>query len=528
MWDHTFFKFFPFNPETNMTKNVRNLLLASTAIGFMLAGPAHAAGKDDAIKALQAQMNELQKQLTELQAQQKTQADASKPKVTGEGGKEILPGVKMTLGGYVEAAAVWREKNQTQEPATSWNGNAANTAGIPFDNNGDAHRHELRGTARNTRLSLKTEGEVDKDMKLLAYIETDFSGAAPTANAVQTNSYNPRLRHGFAEIARNDWGMNFVAGQTWSLTNMNSSGIETLKTVTTNYGLEAGYLPGIVIERAPQLRLVKSFADNKVNLAFSAEDPEVSFAQVTPPATITARTTGQSTLNTQTTYSTDLAPDLVAKAAVDTGFGHYELFGLMRFFQDTNNTSFNSKTAIGGGGGAHAYVPVLNKKMELQASVMGGSGVGRYTAGGLPDIAFQSDGTIDTLNKYSASIGVIGHPDPTWDLFVYAGYEKIFRDNQAGNAAGAPTLGYGSYSINGATGNSSCYTGAAGTCYAQTSSLWQINPGLWKRFYKGNYGTLQAGASYSLTRRNAFDDANGINPHAYQSVVWTALRYSPF
>lgn len=501
-----------------MNKTVRNLLLASTAIGFMLAGPAHAASKDDAIKALQAQMNELQKQLAELQTQQKAAADTAKPKVTGESGKEILPGVKMTLGGYIETDAIWREKNQTQDTTTSWNGNATNTTGIPFDNNGDAHRHEFRGSARATRLSLLTEGNVDKDMKLSAFIESDFLGAAPTANSMQTNSYNPRLRHAYAEVARNDWGMKLVAGQTWSLVTLNKSGIDTNKIATT-IGIDSGYLPGTIYTRAPQLRLVKSFADNKVNVALAAQEPEVNFAQVTPPGIVTSRTTGVSALNTQTTYSTDFAPDLIAKAAVDTGFGHYEIFGLTRFFQSTVNATATNQDVVGFGGGVGAYVPVLAKKVELQASVMGGQGVGRYSAGLLPDIAFDTDGSIDPLTKYSAMVGVVGHPEASWDLYAYAGYEKIFQDDK-----GAAGFGYGTTA---GLNNANCgIVGAA--CAAQTSSMWQVTPGFWKRFYKGNYGTMQAGASYSLTRRNAFADANGVNPHAFQSVVMTSLRYSPF
>jgi hypothetical protein len=504
--------------ETPMNKDLRKLLLATTAIGFLLAGPAHAADKGDSIKALQAQINELQKQLTEIQTQQKAQtATAAAPTVTGEGGKEILPGVKIKLGGYVETTGIWRDKNQTQDTSTSWNGNAANTTGIPFFNNDDSRRHEFRMSARASRLNLMTEGDVDKDLKLSAFIESDFLGAAPTANSIATNSYTPRLRHAFAQVDRNDLGLRLVGGQTWSLATLNSSGADTLKTLTT-VGIDSGYLPGTVYDRAPQVRLVKSFADKKVNLAISAEEPEVNFGQVTPPAIVTARTTGVSSLNTGTTYSTDLAPDVIAKLAYDPGFGHYEVIGLMRFFEDTINADNANHTVVAGGGGVGAYLPFLSKKLEVQATFLGGQGIGRYTAGGMPDFSFESNGAINPLPQISAMVGFVGHPDPTWDLYTYAGFDKVYRHNEANIL-----YGYGDYALNNAT----CYVDG-GACTAQTSSLWQVSPGLWKRFYKGDYGTLQAGASYALTRRNTFSDANGNAPHAYQSVVMTALRYSPF
>ncbi len=516
-----------------MTKNVRNFLLASMAIGLMMVGPARAA--DDAtVKALQAQMQALQKQLNELQAQQKATAKAqaeaaAKPAASAESKKEILPGVKVKVGGFIAADTVYRSKNQSNDIGSTFNSNSTNTTSIPFYNAPNYHQSEFRGSARNTRLSLLTEGEVDKDMKLTAYIESDFAGAGNTSNSVATNSYVPRLRQAFAQVDRNDWGLHFTAGQTWSLLTMSTKANMDPRAVSVPNVMDSGVVPGFTYARLPQARIVKDLFDNKVGVALSVENPQISLGQTFVPTGVQVQNASGSTLNPGTNFSTDQAPDVVAKVGFDPGWGHFEVFGVTRFFHNNLNGTtasgpFHNNIVVGGGGGAGMILPVIDKKLDFRAQFMMGQGIGRYGAAGLPDVAFDSLGGVHPLFQYTTLAGLVAKPTPTWELFLYGGLESIERENQE-DATTTNRYGYGSYT---ASNNANCYVANSSSCFAQTSSIWQVTPGAWKDLYKGDYGNLKVGAQYSFTRRNSFTDSNGVNPHAYTHMVFTAFRYSPF
>lgn len=509
-----------------MTMNVRNLLLASTAIGLMLAGPAQAADSDATIKALQAQMNALQKQLNELQAQQKAQAKAiaEAPAAPAEAKTEILPGVKVKVGGFIAADTIYRSKNQSADTASVWSAiplpNRSGTADL------NAHQSEFRASARNTRLSLLTEGEVDKDLKLTGYIESDFSAVGTSSNSVATNSYVPRLRQAFVQVDRNDWGLHGVIGQAWSLATMNSKGMLPRTESVPNVS-DSGLLPGVVYTRNPQIRLVKDLPSFKAQAGIAVENPETSASGINTPGDVNVLNAGSaSSMNTLTVYSANQMPDIVAKVAFDPGYGHYEVFGLARSFHALvdNTTNKSTEMAYGGGGGVGVLLPIVQKKLDFRGTFIAGSGIGRYTAGGLPDIALDPNGGIIPLTQFSATFGLIGRPTPTWELYVYGGFDKVMQENQAGNYGWGSSTNIGT----GATvGNAVCNT-TNGTANCQTSSLWQVTPGVWKELYKGNFGNIKVGAQYSLTRRNTFADANGVAPHAYQNVVLTSFRYSPF
>jgi len=503
-----------------MKTNMKKLLLISTAIGFVLTAPAKAAeSNSDAIKVLQAQVKALQKQLDALQAEQKEQAKAAAasaaktPTVTGESGKEILPGVKIKVGGFADVTGIYRSKNQTADLLSP-------IQAIPFEGNANAHQSEFRGTARASRLSLLASGDVDKDMSLGAYFETDFLGAARTANSIETNSYTPRLRQAYATVDRNDLGFHFLGGQAWSLTTMNKTGIQPRKE-NLPMVIDVTMVPGTIYTRNVQVRFVKDMFDNKAALGLSLESPQVNLGGVSAPSGVAVTNLGtSSSFDAANSFSTDVAPDIVGKLAVDPGWGHYEAFGLVRFFHDNITATFENKYATGFGGGVAAILPVVKNKLTLQANAIAGEGIGRYGPALLPDIAFDAAGNIRPLTQYMAMGGIVFNPDHTWDLYTYAGIEKVFRDN-----LGASGVGYGSTFAG--QDNSVCYTTTSG-CNAQNSSIWQVAPGFWKRLYKGDHGTMQVGAQYSFTRRNTFSDINGTAPHAYNHIVYTTFRYSPF
>jgi hypothetical protein len=100
-------------------------------------------------------------------------------------------GITLTPGGFVEAATLFRTRNENADVTT-------NFSSMPFGGVANASLSEFRETARGTRVWMLAEGKAG-EIKLSGYVEVDFLGQAPTGNQVQTNSFVPRQRQLFAQ-----------------------------------------------------------------------------------------------------------------------------------------------------------------------------------------------------------------------------------------------------------------------------------------------------------------------------------------
>ena len=116
-------------------------------------------------------------------------------------------GIDLTIGGYIEAASIYRTRNETADISSNFN------TAIPFPNSPNYHLSELRFSAHQTRLSLLGQGKVDPDTALAGFIETDFQSASTTANSIESNSYTPRLRQAYATLDRSDLGFHLLGGR---------------------------------------------------------------------------------------------------------------------------------------------------------------------------------------------------------------------------------------------------------------------------------------------------------------------------
>ena len=441
-------------------------------------------------------------------------------------GKEVLPGVNATFGGFIEAAGVYRSKNETQDI------NSSSNVFIPFDNSTNAHQTEFRQSARQSRLSLLLEGNYDTETKLASYVEMDFLGVT-SANSIQASAYSPRLRLGYASIDWLDSGWHVLAGQSWSLLTTNKIGINP-RSENPPLMIDGGFVPGFNYTRGTQFRVVKDFADRKLWFGLSLENPQVNMVGLAIPTTVygsaanvSVNNSGSGSLSPSINYSTDLAPDIIAKMAVDPGWGHYELFGLTRFFHSTINNSTNTHLSNhvveSLAAGLAAIVPVAPKLLDVQLNLMAGNGFGRYSSAQIPDVAFSTSGAMVPLTQYTGLVGIIAHPDPKWDVFTYFGGEIVNRYNQSITSSNAlPQYGYGDASLITAGCNN-----IGGICNAQTANVWQITPGFWTTLYGGNAGTIKTGLQYSYTRRNAFSGVGNSAPHTDENMFLFSLRYYP-
>ncbi|MGH6851564.1 MAG: hypothetical protein ACREDD_14160, partial [Methylocella sp.] len=357
-----------------------------------------------------------------------------------------LNGMSITPGGFLELGSVTRDRFIGADMATPF-GN------IPFANVPSSHSGEFRFSARRSRLSFLTLGDVNTATHLSGFGEFDFLGDAQTGNSNESNSYNPRIRQLYMTMDNDDFGAHLLAGQSWSLATMNVVGIVP-RTENTPLVIDDQYAPGFVWGRTPQLRVTKDF-DQTLWFALSAENPATTFGGTTPGLpdggvivnTLGAAGTGfpQSSIvggslfNTSNALSLNQMPDIIGKAAWDPTIGdrtvHMEVFGIFRQFNDRIIFPFGPGTVnpfgapipnhndqtVGDGVGGSILVPILPKVLEARFSGITGRGIGRYGASQLPDVTFNSDGSLAPIPETMLFAGLTWHALPGLDFYTYAG-----------------------------------------------------------------------------------------------------------
>ncbi len=549
-------------------KNRLQILMLGAFAGATLV-PAYAAAQDAQSERLQRQIDALQRQLQSLQKQvietKKASQEAAAARGSAASGGAYaqaggLPakapwpmpaGVKLTWGGFLAAESVYRQHNAVADMGTPF-------TSIPYPFSPLYSEHEFHGSARASRISLLAEGAIDPVQKLAGYYEMDFLGVGVTSNYNQSNSWAPRLRHGYFTYDNSDWGFHFLAGQSWSLLTQNTVGIVPRKE-NIPLTIEANYVAGFDYTRNWQIRMVKDFGP-MFSLGLSVENPASQVFTGTGAIgnngslnglIVNWANAGNSFLGSggfANNFNTETAPDVIGKAAFDPGWGHYEVFGLARFFTDSvftcsvvgangvcpntvaNVGNASSKVTVGDGVGGSVLLPVVPKFLDVQASALYGKGIGRYGASQLSDVVVASDGTLSPITAFHAMVGVVGHPWDGLDIYAYAGLEKA--DSNLFNS-GAGITGFGNPSVV----NTGCgittgasFTGSTSNCAAINKEVDMVTAGFWQNLYKGDYGRVAAGLQYEYIMRKSFDTnpGNGGAVSTSDNVFLTSLRYYPF
>ena len=502
-----------------------------------------AAHQDDQAKLqqMQAQLDDANARAAQAEAQAQAQIQTIPTEVATEVAKDkpktdkiYYKGVTITVGGFAAAEGVYRSKNNVADIGSNY-------SKIPYFNNVMSHTDELRGTARQSRLSILAQGNINPTTVAAFYGEFDFLGAAQTANSNESNSYQPRIRNVYGTVDWNDLGVEVLAGQNWSLATLNSKGI-TPRNEVPPATIEAQYVPGFVWARQPQIRLVKSF-DKQVWLAVSLESPATTFASAATGVSgtasgvsITDTAVGVSQLNSANSYSFNHLPDVIGKVAWEPMIGgaqplHMEAFGIYRQYYDRVNSAagnaalnpvgITNVNTTGGGFGGSVTFSVIPKVLDLQGSAMTGTGIGRYGSGQLPDTVVASNGSLQPIPETMFLFGGTLHATPALDIYVYGGEEyegsKVFT-------VGANTSfgGYGNLTAN----MTNCFIEGA-SCTANTRQIDQYTAGFWDKVYNGSYGNVRVGLQYSHTDLIAFAGTGG-RPTTSDDMVFTSFRYYPF
>jgi hypothetical protein len=432
-------------------------------------------------------------------------------------------GLTLTPGGFLEGTMLLRTRNENADIANNY-------SAIPLNGSSNAKLSEFRGSARNSELSLLVQGTAGST-KLKGYVEADFLGAAPTANYVESNSWTPRLRQLWVQLDKPS-GWTITAGQTWSLLTTNQQGIASLAELRPG-GEDGQYVVGFTWTRQRAFRVTKNF-NNKVWTAFAVEEPETTYSAAFVPANIMGLNTSPNAAtgvnllpflpNYSSGFSTNLAPDLLAKVAFEPGWGHFEIKALGRFFRDriasTATTNGHTNTTEGYGLGFGALMPFANKKLDVSLEGLLGQGIGRYGSSGLPDaIINPTTGALRPLREARIMGGFVYHHRSRLDLYAYGGDEYAGRDafiSPTGTAAGygSPLVSYASCT------NEVAMNGCGGA----NRNIYEATAGYWYRLYRGEFGRIEQGNQVVYIHRNLWSGI-GTTPQGSDVVVYTSLRF---
>src|SRR5467141_3804523 len=322
--------------------------------------------------------------------------DTQKKIISAESPSTIhYKGVNLTPGGFIEAATVFRQRATSSDINTPFNS-------IPYPGNALGKVTENNFTARQSRLTLLAETTIGS-AKVTGYYEGDFLGTGVTSNNRQSNSYVFRQRQLWASI-RWDNGFYLSGGQMWSLVTESRKGIENRQEAFP-LQIDPQYVVGWAWQRAYGFRVAKNW--DKFGFGVGIEGPQTTIGGRGFPNNffINAPGAGGGLYNFADTtgYSLNRAPDVLVKATLDPGWGHYEVVGILSNFRNRiypcgalpvvvanlpaacNGSGASAAGAfndsrIGGGAGATARFPVIAKKLDLAVHAQGGDGIGRFSS----------------------------------------------------------------------------------------------------------------------------------------------------
>ncbi|HJX01202.1 MAG TPA: hypothetical protein VJ453_13610, partial [Terriglobales bacterium] len=423
-------------------------------------------------------------------------------------------------GSFLEAATVWRDRGMGADINTQLTGGAWN--GAP-----NAQLSEFNATARHSRIALLGEGKIG-NWTGRGYYEADFLGSGVTSNDNQSNSYLMRQRQVWAQAESNN-GWAITGGQMWSLLTEYRTGLAT-RTEIQPQTIDPQYNAGYSWARQFGIHVTKSLG-KKVFVGGAIEGAQTlnlgggaAGTFIYQQAGNTGGTYNNGGNTAQQNYSYNYLPDFVAKVAFEPGYGHYEIFGILRGFRDRvypNATAANvgtpasgvgafNYTTLGGGVGFNSRFALVPKKLDLGFHILAGDGVGRYGDATLADVTTRANGTLAPIRGGSALVGLELHATPKLELWAYYGGD--FAERQLYNPAGSQGYGRFTAATTGCnvetiatTGNNTpaSSTTNPAACAPDIRDIQELSAGWWYDFYRGPKGRFRQGFQYSyLTKQS--------------------------
>lgn len=434
-------------------------------------------------------------------------------------------------GSFIAAETTWRSGAVASDENTPF-------TKIPLAHSEAAQMSEFYGGARQSRIALKATGKLN-NVALTGYYEVDWLGAGVTSNSNQSNSYVMRQRQIWLD-AKFTNGWDFSAGQGFSLATETTAGLSRGTDILPGT-IDAAYTPGFVWTRQWSARVTKDFG-KKFFAGIALENPEMlDIAGQNLPTNLLAYATGTTggLYNSGNDYSFNLAPDVIAKIAAEPGWGHFELFGIGRFFRDriypTTGSAYNSDVALGAGIGGGFRGPLFEKKLVIGLKGLYGQGVGRYGDSTIADVTLRPDATLSPLHGFSSLASVDVNPTSKLNIYLNYGGDYIGRNYVT---SGGKQVGYGTTTATmsgcntepAATSTATGISVAPSSCTTNTKDVQMFTAGYWFNFYNGPKGRFRQGIQYSNARRDLWSGATStLNPgggaHGNDNMLFTSFRY---
>lgn len=454
-------------------------------------------------------------------------------------------------GSFLAAETVWRDRGMGADINTQ-------LTGAPFNGAPNANISEFNASGRQSRLAILAEGKIGS-WTGRGYYEGDFLSAGVTSNDNQSNSYTFRQRQVFAQ-AESASGWTITGGQMWSLATETRTGLANRSEVLPQT-IDPQYTAGFTWARQYGFRVTKAFG-KKVFFGASVEEPQTlnlgggGACPSTAPCAFQFQQAGNTGglynnggNTSQQNYSYNYIPDFIIKAAFEPGYGHYEIFGIVRGFRDRvfpSATAANLGTAASavgaynytttaGGAGANVRFAIIPKKLDLGFHIIAGDGVGRYGDSTLSDVTARPNGTLAPIRGGSALAGLELHASPKLEVYGYYGGDYLER--QLYNATGS--IGYGRPTQNttgcgietigaagGAIGNQTPVSSTTNpaNCSPDTRDISEASIGYWYDFYRGPKGRFRQGFQYSFLNKQTWRGTGG-SPTANTNMFFTSFRY---
>lgn len=346
---------------------------------------------------------------------------------------------QLRVGGYLGLTAVTRSTNGGGGTGTSF-------GSIPYEDTVRGNVSETRLSAQASRLSIRVDTEFPDDRArfraLSGYFEMDFNGSTSGTVAVTSTSVGFRLRHAFAEVR---YGETFFlsAGQAFTLM---TPARDQLSIWPSDYemsqAVDTNYLAGLLWGRIPQLRLTWR-PSRGFNWAVSVENPEQQLGrgQVTLPSCCVSDIDAQYNTGSDELGVPNLMPDFVTRIAFNPNRTvHVDVGGVFRVFRHTIAPYDDTLTELGGGLSVNFRVNAT-RNTRLIAQGAFGAGLGRYIGGLIPDVAFGSDSSINTIGTASWVGGV--EQNLSSSLSVGGYYSGVNADDTVAIDTDGSYIGYG-------------------------------------------------------------------------------------
>ncbi len=535
---------------------------------------AAAAVQQQAVTDNSAAVTTLQSTVTDLKGNQaslaatvsdetsKIKKDISNPNVLRYKGINLMP------GGYLAGETVYRTKATGGDIPTAF-------SAIPYEGADAYSLSEFYGSARQSRATLMAEGKVGWGT-LRGYYEADWLGTGITSNNNQSNSYVLRQRVLWAQAETNNhWA--FTGGQLWSLATEDKKGISNLSgDIMTPQTIDPNYVAGFVWTRQYGFRVTKTF--DKVAFGVAAENPQLLYSAAlagsTPYAILgsaganggnynaaisglsglttyvqsytgvnTETSTGATVFGYTRNYNTisansnitnisfNEAPDIIVKAAIDPGWGHYEIIGIAGFAHETvypgvtqNSVKYGGITDIQGfagaapgtavvaksttagyysdsitlgGIGASLRVPIIKDKLTVGAKGLYGPGMGRYGDTTLSDVTNDATGELKPIHNGSGLFTVEATPTPRLLIYLNYGGDYAARADYATSALTLtdPTLTFCQTGVTAATAATMCSAKPTAAMFASGGnygSHFTATPAITPIGYGSRYASVSA------------------------------------